>query len=68
MIAIELSPEIEERLTLLARSNGKSEASYAHDALLEHIEDMEDIRKATERLRNPGKTYSAGEMKRGLGV
>lgn len=35
---------------------------------MEHIEDLEDIYLATERLQEPARTYSAQEVKDELGL
>jgi RHH-type transcriptional regulator, rel operon repressor / antitoxin RelB len=68
MLAIRLEPEIEDRLAALARKTGRTKTFYAREAILEHLEDLEDIYLATKRLKRPGKTYSAQEVKRELGL
>jgi RHH-type rel operon transcriptional repressor/antitoxin RelB len=68
MFAIRLAPEIEKRLALLATKTGRTKTFYVRGAILAHLEDLEDIYLATERLRSPGKTYSAEEVKRELGL
>ena len=68
MFAIRLAPEIEKRLALLATKTGRTKTFYVREAILAHLEDLEDIYLATERLRSPGKTYSAEEVKRELGL
>ena len=68
MLAIRLDAEIEKRLTLLAKRTGRTKTFYAREAIVEHLQDMEDIYLATERLRRPTKTYSAREVKRELGL
>jgi RHH-type rel operon transcriptional repressor/antitoxin RelB len=68
MLAIRLDAETERRLTLLAKKTGRTKTFYAREAILEHLEDLEDIYLATERLKKPGKTYSAQEVKLELGL
>jgi RHH-type rel operon transcriptional repressor/antitoxin RelB len=68
MLAIRLDPEIERRLELLAKKTGRTKTFYAREAILEHLEDLEDIYLATQRLERPGKTYSAEEVKHELGL
>ena len=68
MLAIRLAPEIERRLELLAKKTGRTKTFYAREAILEHLEDLEDIYLATQRLERPGKTYSAEEAKHELGL
>jgi RHH-type transcriptional regulator, rel operon repressor / antitoxin RelB len=50
MISIELPPEIEERLDELAKTTGRSKAFYVREAVIEHLEDLEDIHLAEQRI------------------
>ncbi len=43
MVSIELPPEIEARLELLARVTGRSKAYFVREAILEHLGDLEDL-------------------------
>ncbi|MDR3677874.1 MAG: DUF6290 family protein [Acidobacteriota bacterium] len=54
MLAIRLPPTIEKRLERLARRTGRTKTFYVREALLEHLEDMEDVylaEAALERIR-----------------
>jgi len=68
MLAIRLPAEIEERLDRLAKKTGRTKTFYAREAILQHLEDLEDIYLATERLNDPRKIYSADEVKHELGL
>ena len=68
MLAIRLDQEIESRLEQLAKKTGRTKTYYAREAILEHLEDMEDYYLAVETLQNPSKIYSADEAKRELGL
>ena len=68
MLALRLTPEIEERLNRLAQKTGRTKSYYAREAILEHLDDLEDTHLALRRLEQPGKTYSAKEVKRALGL
>jgi RHH-type rel operon transcriptional repressor/antitoxin RelB len=68
MLAIRLDPEIESRLERLAKKTGRTKTFYAREAILEHLEDLEDTYLATQRLQHPAKTYSAEEVKHELGL
>lgn len=68
MLAIRLDSEIEERLTKIAKRTGKTKTFYAREAILEHIEDIEDTHVAEKRLKTMGKTHSAEEVKHALGL
>jgi len=68
MLAIRLDTDTEKRLDSLAKKTGRTKTFYAREAILEHLEDLEDIYLATQRLRRPAKTYSAKDVKRELGL
>ena len=48
MVAVRLPPDIEGRLATLARRTGRSKSFYAREAILEHLEDLEDLYQAEE--------------------
>jgi RHH-type rel operon transcriptional repressor/antitoxin RelB len=52
MLAIRLPAEIEERLDELAKRTGRSKSFYAREAILEHLDDLEDIYLAEKRLED----------------
>ena len=68
MLAIRLDHKIEDRLKRLAHKTGRTKTYYAREAILEHLEELEDIYLALERLEKPARTYSADEIKRELGL
>ncbi len=43
MLAIRLSPSIEKRLEKLARRTGRTKTFYAREAILAHLEELEDL-------------------------
>jgi len=55
MLAIRLPQSIEKRLDRLARRTGRTKTYYVREAILEHLEDLEDFylaEGALERIRN----------------
>ncbi len=68
MLAIRLAPDIERRLELLAKKTGRTKTFYAREAILAHLEDLEDVYLASERLKRPAKSYRAEEVKHELGL
>ena len=55
MLAIRLPHSVEKRLEKLARRTGRTKSFYAREAILQHLEDLEDIylaERALERIRN----------------
>jgi RHH-type rel operon transcriptional repressor/antitoxin RelB len=72
MLAIRLSDEIEGRLEALARATGRTKSFYARQAILEHLDEIEDLYIAEQRLVNiragRSKTYALEEVERELGL
>ncbi|VAW54957.1 RelB/StbD replicon stabilization protein (antitoxin to RelE/StbE) [hydrothermal vent metagenome] len=66
MLAIRLPEDIENRLKALADKTGRTKTFYAKEAILEHIEDMEDKYLSLNRLENPGKRWSLDELEQEL--
>jgi RHH-type rel operon transcriptional repressor/antitoxin RelB len=50
MLAIRLPADIESRLEALAKATGRSKTFYAREAILEHLDDLEDVYLAEQRL------------------
>jgi RHH-type transcriptional regulator, rel operon repressor / antitoxin RelB len=50
MLAIRLPVDIENRLEALAKATGRSKTFYAREAILEHLDDLEDVYLAEQRL------------------
>ncbi len=54
MLAIRLPQNIEKRLEKLARRTGRTKTYYAREAILEHLDDLEDLylaERALERIQ-----------------
>lgn len=68
MLTIRLPEEIEKRLERIAKITGRTKTFYAREAILEHLEDLEDIYIAEQRLKKPGKFYTLKEVERQLGL
>jgi RHH-type rel operon transcriptional repressor/antitoxin RelB len=66
MLALRLDAEIEQRLNRLAKKTGRTKSYYAREAIIEHLQDLEDYYLAKARLKKPGRIYSAQEIKREL--
>ena len=50
MLALRLPPDIEARLDDLAKRTGRSKSYYAREAIVKHLEDLEDLYLAEQRL------------------
>ena len=51
-ISLRLPPEIETRLEDLARRTGRTKSFYIREAILEHLDDLEDFFIAERRLQD----------------
>ncbi|WP_157493050.1 type II toxin-antitoxin system RelB family antitoxin [Desulfonatronovibrio magnus] len=49
MLAIRLPGDIEKRLVDLAEQTGRTKTYYAREAIIEHLEDLEDYYLAVHR-------------------
>ena len=68
MIAVRLPEGIEKRLQALAKKTGRTKTYYVREAILEHLEDLEDYYLAAARLEEKLPTVSFDEMEKRLGV
>ncbi len=50
MLAIRLPEAIEHRLEALAKATGRTKTYYVREAIVEHIDDLEDLYLAEQRL------------------
>ena len=61
-MAIRLRGELEQRLARLARQTGRTETSYAREAHLAYLEELEDPRLANERLAALARRWSQEDL------
>ncbi len=50
MLAIRLPADVEARLDALAKATGRTKTFYAREAILRHIDDLEDIYLAEREM------------------
>ena len=72
MLAIRLPEDIELRLGNLAAKTGRTKTFYAREAILEYLDDLEDLYLAEKRLKNiksgKTKTIKLNQLERELGL
>ena len=72
MLAIRLPKDIEERLEDLARQTGRTKTYYVREAILEYLNDLEDVYLAEKRLEEiqagRGRTLTLEEVEKELGL
>ncbi len=71
-VSLRLPDEISNRLNQLAELTGRSKTFYMVEAITEHLDDLEDLYLAEQRLidnrAGRSKTYSLEEVERDLGL
>ena len=71
MLAIRVPADIEECLERLAKATGRTRTFYAREAILRHLEDLEDRYLGEQRLielrEGRSRTHPPDEVARGLG-
>ncbi|HLQ64935.1 MAG TPA: TraY domain-containing protein [bacterium] len=68
MIAVRLPPEVEKRLKKLARKTGRTRTFYVREAILQHLDDLEDYYLAVQRLEENLPGVPLQEVERRLGL
>lgn len=62
MLAVRLPPQIEKRLTRLAKKTGRTKTAYVREAILEQIDHLEDVHLAEKSLLEMHKNGSVLSM------
>ena len=52
MIAVRVPKEIEDRLDRIAKLTGRTKTFYVREAILEHLDELEDVYVAEKVLEN----------------
>ena len=72
MLAIRLPTDSKERLDRLAKATGRTRTFYAREAILDHLDELEDRSLAEQRLvdNRAGRSlaYPLEEVERDLGL
>lgn len=72
MITVRLPAEIETRLADLAKATGRTKSFYVREAIMEHLDDIEDLYLAEQRWSDlqagRSRTYTLGEVEKHLGL
>jgi RHH-type rel operon transcriptional repressor/antitoxin RelB len=68
MLALRLPPDIEKRLDALAKKTGRTKSFYAREAIMRHLEDIEDQQLASSRLKRGGGRKSMKMLERRKGA
>jgi RHH-type rel operon transcriptional repressor/antitoxin RelB len=67
-LAIRLPEDLNKRLEEISRRTGRTKTDYVREAILEHLEDMEDAHLAAERLNKHEPIYTMEEVEERFGL
>jgi RHH-type rel operon transcriptional repressor/antitoxin RelB len=62
MLALRLPAELEKRLDALAKKTGRTKSFYAREAIMRHLDDLEDYHLARSRTERGGKRVTLEEL------
>ena len=68
MLAIQLDKELEKELDLLAKSQGSNRSAVVREAIIQYLEDNEDLQLAKESLSKMNSTKSLKQLRKELGL
>ena len=68
MLAIRLDKELEKELYLLAKTRGSNRSAVVREAIIQYLEDNEDIQLAKESLSKMSSTKSLQQLRKELGL
>jgi RHH-type rel operon transcriptional repressor/antitoxin RelB len=68
MLAIRLDKELEKELDLLAKTRGSNRSAVVREAIIQYLEDNEDIQLAKESLSKMSSTKSLKQLRKELGL
>lgn len=72
MLSVKLPADVESRLDRLAKATGRTKTFFACQAIVEHLDDLEDLYLAEQRLKDhragKSRTYTLAEVERELGL
>jgi len=68
MLVLRLPARLEKRLEKLANATGRTKAYYAREAIVEHLDDIEDYYLCMRRLEQKSRGIPLAEIEKRLSV
>ena len=65
MLAVRLPADIENRLRVLSDRTGRTKSYYVREAILRHIEEIEDAYLAARRVERPARRWTLTQLEKG---
>lgn len=68
MLAVRLDKELERALDLLAKTRGSNRSAVVREAIIQYLEDNEDLQLAKASLSKVSSTKSLKQLRKELGL
>jgi RHH-type rel operon transcriptional repressor/antitoxin RelB len=68
MLAIRIDKELEKELDLLAKARGSNRSAVVREAIIQFLEDNEDLQLAKESLSKMSSAKSLKQLRKELGL
>jgi RHH-type rel operon transcriptional repressor/antitoxin RelB len=68
MLSIRLNPDVERRLSELAKRTGRTKSDYARELIEGNIEDLEDRYLAESRIQKRHASLTSRQVRKELGL
>jgi RHH-type rel operon transcriptional repressor/antitoxin RelB len=68
MLAVRLDKELEKELDLLAKARGSNRSAVVREAIIQYLEDNEDLQLAKESLSKMSSAKSLKKLRKELGL
>jgi predicted DNA-binding protein len=68
MLAIRLDKEIEKQLDLLAKTRGTNRSAVVREAIIQYLEDNEDLQLVKDSLSKMSSAKSLKQLRKELGL
>ena len=68
MLAIRLDKELEKEIDLLAKTRGSNRSAVIREAIIQYLEDNEDVQLAKDSLSKMSSTKSLKQLRKELGL
>jgi len=68
MLAIRLDKKLEQALDLIAKARGSNRSAVVREAIIQYLEDNEDLQLAKESLSKMRSTKSLKHLRKELGL
>lgn len=68
MLAIRLDKELEKELDIIAKTRGSNRSAVVREAIIQYLEDNEDLQLAKESLSKMSSSKSLRQLRKELGL